>query len=163
MAKLDLGKLSNEELIGLYPQIIKLLTEREVLQSKNFIGDVGEYIAISHYCSTKGLPNLQRTRTSTKNIDAVSQDGERYSIKSTSTTATGTFWGLNPLRSEKKDKQRFEYVIVVIFDKNYTLKKMIETNWEQFLKLKRWHSRMNAWYIPVTSKLEKMGKIVYQR
>ena len=158
---MNLEKMTNEDLINLYPKILKILKESGVLQSKNFIGDVGEYLAISHYCNTKGLPNLQRAPASTKNVDAMSRDGERYSIKSSSTTGTGTFWGLNPPDSDKSDKQSFEHVIVVIFSKEYTLKKIIEINWEQFLELKRWYSRMNAWNLPVNSKLEKTGKVVF--
>ncbi len=162
MKKIDLSKFSNEEIIDFYPEIINQLKKRKVIQSKNLVGDLGEYLAISHYCNTSGLPNLQRAPPSTKNIDAISRDGERYSIKSSTTTATSVFWGLNPPASGKKDTQKFEYVIVVVFDENYRISKIIEINWEQFLKLKRWHSRMNAWSLPVNSKLEKIGKIIYQ-
>jgi hypothetical protein len=161
MTKMNLDNFTNDEIIHLYPQIIRILKERKVIHSKNLIGDLGEYLAISYYCNTKGLPNLQRAPTSTKNIDAISRDGERYSIKSASTTSTGTFWGLNPPNSEEQDVQKFEYVIIVIFDENYMLTKIIEIDWNQFLKLKRWHSRMNAWNLPVNSKLEAVGKTVY--
>ena len=94
-------------------------------------------------------------------MDAISIEGKRYSIKSTSSTTTGTFWGLNPPNSGERDQQNFEYVIVVVFDNDYALKKIIEINWNQFMTLKRWHSRMNAWNIPVTKKLDGVGNIVF--
>ena len=162
MTEIDLSKLSDEDLIRVYPQIIKLLKERKIIHSKNLIGELGEYMAISHYCNTKGLPNLQRAPPTTKNIDAISRDGERYSIKATSTSTTGTFFGLNSPDSNDEDKQRFEYVIIVIFDDNYNLEKIIEIDWKQFLQMKRWDSRMNAWNIPVNNRLKKTGKIVFQ-
>ena len=154
----DIEKLSTEEIIKLYPKILKELKNRNVIQSKNLIGEIGEYLAISYYNKNPNLPNLKRADASTKNIDAISRDGERYSIKSTSTGLTGTFWGLEPLGSEKKDKQRFEYVVIVRFDNDYALDSILEINWNQFLEIKRWHSRMNAWNVPVNTSLIQMAR-----
>ena len=154
----DLEKLSTDEIINLYPKILKELRKRDVIQSKNLIGEIGEYLAIQHYTKNPNFPNLKRADASTKNIDAISRDGERYSIKSTSSGSTGTFWGLEPPDSEKKDSQKFEYVVVVCFDGDYSLEHILEINWEQFMKIKRWHSRMNAWNIPVNTDLMKMAK-----
>ena len=157
----DIGKLSTEDIIGLYPKILKELKKRGVIHAKNFIGEVGEYLAIEHYNKNPNLPKLQRAPVSAKNIDAISRDGERYSIKSTSGGVTGVFWGLEPLTSEKKDGQKFEYVVIVIFDKDYSLESIIEIDWDQFLKIKKWHSRMNAWNIPINASLMKMAKKVF--
>ena len=154
----DIEKLSTEEIIKLYPKILKELKNRKVIQSKNLIGEIGEFLAISYYNKNPNLPNLKRADASTKNIDAISRDGERYSIKSTSTGLTGTFWGLEPLGSEKKDKQRFEYVVIVRFDNDYALESIVEINWNQFLEIKRWHSRMNAWNVPVNVSLTQMAR-----
>ena len=154
----DIEKLSTEEIIKLYPKILKVLKNRNVIQSKNLIGEIGEFLAISYYNKDPNLPNLKRADASTKNIDAISRDGERYSIKSTSTGLTGTFWGLEPLGSEKKDKQRFEYVVIVRFDNDYALESIVEINWNQFLEMKRWHSRMNAWNIPVNASLIQIAR-----
>ena len=155
---IDLKKLPTEEIIGLYPEIIKELKHRDVIQSKNLVGEIGEFLAISHYNKTSNLSNLKRADPSTKNLDAISRNGDRYAIKATSTTATGAFWGLNDPENKKKDKQRFEFVIIVIFDKNYELTDMLEIDWEQFLELKRWHSRVNAWSIPINKKLRLVAK-----
>ena len=158
---IDLESLSTDEIVGLYPKIISELKKRDVIQSKNLIGEIGEYLAISHYNKNPNFPNLKRADVSTKNIDAISREGERYSIKSTSSSSTGTFWGLEPPNSEKKDKQKFEYAIIVIFDEDYNLKKILEIDWEQFLQIKRWHSRMNAWNIPINSELSKIARTVF--
>ena len=154
----DIEKLSTEEIIKLYPKILKELKNRKVIQSKNLIGEIGEFLAISHYNKDPTLPNLKRADASTKNIDAISRDGERYSIKSTSTSLTGTFWGLEPPGSEKKDKQRFEYVVIVRFDNDYALDSILEINWNQFMGIKKWHKTMSAWNVPVNNKLIQMAK-----
>lgn len=40
---------------------------------------------------------------------------------------------------------------------------IIEISWENFLKYKHWHSRMNAWNLSITKKLIKDSKIIFQR
>jgi len=125
------------------------------------VGDLGQYLAIRHYCNTPNLPNLLKADTGTKHIDAISRKGERYNIKTTTVKTTSAFWDLNPPNSRKKDRQIFEYVIIVLLNDNYTIKKIIELNWKQFLKLKRWHNYMQTWDLSVTKKLEKEGQIVF--
>ena len=62
--------------------------------------NLGEYIVIDFYNKTPGLPNLSAAEIGTKNIDAISRNGERYSIKSTHSSTTGTFFGLEPKGSD---------------------------------------------------------------
>jgi len=88
------------------------------------------------------LPNLQIAPPGTTNIDAISRNGERYSVKTTSRKLTGVFYGLNDLDSEEIEKQKFEYLIIVIFKDDFVLDKIIELTREQFLKYKKWHTTM---------------------
>lgn len=92
---IDLQNYKNEEIIQLYSSLIKELKNRKIIRTKNIIGDLGEYLAISHYNNTPGLPNLQASPAGTKNVDAISRKGDRYSIKSTSGNLTSVFYGLN--------------------------------------------------------------------
>ncbi|WP_087342370.1 hypothetical protein [Brevibacillus brevis] len=155
--------LTTEELIYTYGSVINELKSRNVIRSKNVIGDLGEYLAIDYYCKTKGLPKLQPAPTGTKNIDAISINGERYSIKSTTGNVTGVFYGLNPPDSSVTDTVKFEYVIVVLFDANFKLKRINEINWEQFLRYKKWHSRMNAWNLTITRELLDNTRTIYNK
>jgi len=97
----ELEKLSNSELLENYSKILELLKKRGVIRTKNLVGDLGEYYAVEHYNNTPGLPKLQAAPAGTHNIDAISRNGERYSIKSTSGNLTGVFYGLNPPNSNK--------------------------------------------------------------
>ena len=151
----------DREIIDAYFKVVKELKDRNIIRSKNVIGDIGEYIVLSHYNSTPGLPNLQRAPKGTKNVDAISREGERYSIKATSIAKTGTFLGLNPPDSKEKDRRVFEYAVVVVFDADYVLRRIVEIDWDQFLQLKRWHSRVKAWNIPITAELDRVGKTIY--
>ncbi len=160
---MDLSKMKTEDIIELYPQILKELKKRNVIRSNNLIGEIGEYLSISFYNKTHGLPKLQAAPTSTKNIDAISVDGDRYSIKSTSGNVTGVFYGLEPKGSTVKDKQKFEYAIICVFDDDYSLKAIYELDWEHFLIHKKWHSRMNAWNIGINKKMISDSRIIYER
>ncbi len=150
---MEFSELSIDELIDLYARIPAELRTRGVIRSGNFLGDLGEYIAIQHYNNTPGLPNLQSAPAGTQNIDAISRNGERYSIKTTRSNRTGVFYGLNDPESQEIDKQKFEFVIVVQSFDDYKVRKIIELTWEQFLEYKRWDSRMRAWHLSMTKQM----------
>ena len=158
-----LEKYSTTELIQLYSEIISKLKSRGVIRTKNIVGDLGEYLAIEHYNKTPGLPNLQAAPAGTQNIDAISRQGERYSIKSTSGKLTSVFYGLNDPESTDEEKQKFEYVIIVLFSEIFELEKIIEIDLNQFLSLKRWHKTMRGWNISVTKQLIENSKIIWSR
>ena len=163
MGKIDqyLDQLENSELIEAYSKIITLLKSRGVIRTKNLLGDLAEYLVIDFYGKTPGLPNLQAAPAGTQNVDALSREGNRYSIKATSGTITGVFYGLNPPESNLTENQKFEYVIIACFDDSFRLTRILELTWSQFLKHKRWHKRMRAWNLSVTKILLNDSKVVF--
>ncbi len=150
---MNLSELQNSQIIALYSDLISELKSRGIIRTKNLLGDLGEYLAIEHYNNTPGQPNLQAAPAGTQNIDAISRKGERYSIKSTSGNLTGVFYGLNDPDSPEVESQKFEFVIVVLFDNNFKLKKILEISWDLFIQHKRWHKTMRAWNLSITQKL----------
>lgn len=160
---MELSKLDDFELIKTYGLLIEELKNREIIRTKNKIGDLGEYLAIDFYNRNSNLPKLQFAPTGTENIDAISRKGERYSIKSTSAKTTGVFYGLNNPNSLEKDEKKFEFVIIVEFDENYNLSKIIELEWNNFLIFKKWHKRMQAWNLTITKELLSNSKIIFER
>ena len=150
---MDISKLSTDEIISLYPKILKELKSREIITTNNLIGELGEYIAIENYNKIGNLPTLQKATASTQNIDAISNKGERYSIKSASGTATGVFHSL----SGEKD---FEFLIIVIFDKDYQLLNILEYTWEEFLSIRKLKKPENKYNVPLTKKILGLGKII---
>ena len=160
---MDLNNINDDGLIKLYSDIIMELKKRNIIRTKNIIGDLGEYFAIQKYNENPGLPNLQAAPAGTQNVDAISRKGERYTIKSTSSKLTSVFYGLNDPSSTENERQIFEYVIIVIFNIDFELEKIIEIKWEQFLKLKRWHKTMRGWNISINKNLIEEGKIIYSK
>jgi len=162
MKNTDLDTLSTTEIISLYSDVIMELKQRKVIRTKNLTGDLGEYLAIDHYNKTPKLPNLIEAAVGTKHIDAISREGNRYSIKSTTGNLTGVFYGLNNPESKESNSQKFEFLIIVMFNNEFRLKKILEVPWEVFLKYKRWHSTMKAWNISITKNLMKDSNCLYE-
>lgn len=160
---MDLSGYSISEVIKLYSLTIKELKNRGVLRTKNVVGELGEYLVFEEYYKNPDLPNLNPVPVGTKNINAISLNGERYSIKSTTGSTTGVFYGLQPPESNQEDTQIFEYVILCILDEDCELEAIYQLSWEGFIKHKRWHSRMRAWNLAITKALKEEAIVIYQK
>jgi hypothetical protein len=142
----DVTGLSDQELISLRHNVEKEVRRRGLKLS---VGDIGERLVIAHFNSTAGIPNLQIAPPGTKNIDALSRDGDRYSIKTVlDAKKTGTVY---PDR-DKPDKQLFEFLLIAALSEDHTLKSIHQLSWDQFLAVRCWDKRMSAWYVPCSTK-----------
>ena len=158
---MNLSGLSDQEVISHYSELITELKTRNIIRTKNLLGDLGEYLAIHHYSKIRSFPNLQAAPAGTQNVDALSRKGERYSIKSTSGNLTSVFYGLNDIDSSELDTQKFEYVIIVLFNDEFKLQKILELPWVLFLKHKRWHKTMRGWNLSITKSLVESATVVF--
>jgi len=161
----DLKNLSDEALMQLISpssDVVKELKNRKIIRTKNIVGEIGEYYAIKFYNKLKNLPNLTLAPPGVKNIDALSIDGEIYSIKCISSLSgtTGSFW--DP-ESIVKNNQKFHFLIIVILDENYGVEKILELTWEDFMKYKKYNKRMNNYNISITKTIINQVKIIYEK
>jgi hypothetical protein len=153
--------LDDADLVGCYGEVVRELKARKIITNKNITGELGEYLVINHYCNTPTLTRLQRAPAGTKNVDALSTQGDRYSIKTITSKTTGSFYDLEPKGSSTKDKQVFEYLVIAILDENFVLDKILELEWDDFIQHKSWNSRMKNWNVVVTQKLISEVKVVF--
>ena len=158
----DFSKYSGLELIEIYDQLLEKMRDDGLIRSKNVTGDLGEYIVIDHYCKTKGLPKLQFAPPSTKNIDAISISGDRYSIKCTTTNTTGAFYGLEKDADNSLLRPLFEYVVVIKLNEHFQPILIIELDWDSFLRHKHWHSRVNAYNLIITNAMIEDSNIIFK-
>ena len=152
--------LETLEIIKLYSEILIELKERKIIRSKNLVGELGEYLVIEVFNSNKDLPNLKLAPTSNKSYDAIDEKGKTYAIKTITRNVTGVFYGLNSSTSKVENKQIFDYAIVIKLNENYGIEKIIQLDWTQFIDNKKWHSRMKAWNLNLSKKLESKSKII---
>lgn len=154
---LDPVHLTDEELLMLRIRLDIELSHRGV----NFsVGEIGEKLAIEYFNSTPGLPNLIAAPTGAKNIDALSRDGDRYSIKTQlKAKKSGTVYpdAVNP------EKQLFEYLLTVKLSTDFQLEALHRFSWEVFLQARAWDKRMNAWYIPISNKRLDMAERIFSQ
>ena len=155
--EIDFKKISDDEILLLRIQLDKECKKRKI---KLTTAEIGEKRAIDFFNNTPGLDNLQRAPVGTKNVDALSRKGERYSIK---TIKDGNKSGTVYPDKEKREKQLFEFLLLILLNEEYTLNALYKFSWKQFWKVKQWDSTMNAWYVPKTQKAFKVGECLYER
>lgn len=159
----DLINLKDSELISLYGELISELKTRNIIRTKNVVGDLGERFAIDYYSNSSQLESLSDAPPSTKSIDAIGENGNRYAIKSITGNLTGVFYGLPHRDSDELSKKLFDYLLIVIFSNSYKVQAIYELTWDQFLIHKKWHSRMDAWNISVNKKVKEQANTVYEK
>ena len=152
----ELSDLSDDELMKTRAKVDNELRKRGLAYS---VGEFGELAAINYFNTTKGLPNLQAAPTGTKNIDALSRDGERYSIK---TICKGRKTGTVYPDSSNPDKQLFEFLLIVMLDPEWNLTAIYEFSWERFIEARSWDKRMRAWYVASSQRAFQIADIVYE-
>lgn len=154
---INLSDLTDEDLILLRIRVEKEFGKRKL---KFSVGEVGEKLAIKFFNETPGLPNLIAAPTGAKNVDALSRDGDRYTIKTVQKAKkTGTIY---PDSTDKK-KQLFEYLLLVSIDEDYNLKGIFRFSWDLFNRCKAWDKRMNAWYIPYSNTSLNKCEALYKK
>lgn len=138
---LDLTSLDDIRLLGLHTAIGKEARSRGL--SFN-VGEIGEKLAIAIFKERADLPILAPAPRGTKNIDAISRDGDRYSIKTLQRAKkTGTIYP----DSADNNRRLFEFILIVLVDDDFSLERIIKLDWEQFCTVRSWDIRMNAWYV----------------
>lgn len=159
---MDFSNYKGTELIKLYSDLLKEMKKQNLIRSKNVVGDLGEYIVVEYYKNTKGLPKLQFVPPSTKNIDAISINGERYSIKCATTNTTGAFYEIDKDSLISDIRPLFEYVVIIKLKEDFTPQLILEVDWDTFFKHKHWHSRIGAHNLIIGKSLIEDSKIIYQ-
>lgn len=137
----DVSALSDEQL-----RLLHVSVDREAARRKLplGVGEIGEQLVLDLFRIRPDLPALVPAARGTKNVDALSRDGERYSIKTLlRARKTGTVYP-DPTDSER---QLFEYLVVVLLADDLQLAEVFRLSWDQFRAVRSWDARMNAWYV----------------
>ena len=133
--------LPDADLVRLRAAIEVEMRKRDIALT---VGQMGEQLAIDYFNRTPGYPNLIPAPAGTANVDALSRKGERYSIKTIcNAKKTGTVYP-DP---DDREKQLFEYLLIVKLNPDWTLQAIYEFEWKMFVQSRKWDKRMNAWYI----------------
>lgn len=148
----DLRNLSDRQLLLLRAQLDNEMDRRDMSTG---VGALGEDMAIEYFNNTPGLPTLLAAPPGTKNVDAISRDGERYSIKTIQKAKkTGTIYP----DSKNQDRQLFEYLLIVRLSSDYSLEAILRYEWKLFTEIRSWDKRMQAWYVSCSKRRLAVGE-----
>jgi len=151
----QLQSMSDAELVLLRAHLDTEMRRRKIALS---VGGVGERLAIAHFKSTSGLPNLQPAPPGTKNVDALSRNGDRFSIKTVcNARKTGTIYP-DPLDTEK---QLFEYLLIVRLSEDWSLRSIHQLTWSTFRDVRSWDKRMSAWYVAISGRALAAATVIF--
>jgi len=154
--KVDLSAMSDDALVFLRAGLDAEMRKRKLAFS---VGAIGERLAIEYFRQTPNLPKLQPAPRGTKNVDALSRNGDRYSIKAhCSAKKTGQIYP-DP---QERDKQLFEHLLVVKLGTDWALESIHQFSWKQFAKIRSWDSRMNAWYIGISNRSLSAAELIFR-
>lgn len=150
----ELARAGDVELLHLRGLVNAEMRRRGLAVS---VGETGERLAVAYFNATPRLPNLQSAPAGTKNVDALSRSGDRYSIKSTCTAKkTGTIYA----DKAEIDKQLFEYLLIVRLDESWGLESIYQLSWADFMRIRAWDRRMSAWYVPMSVRALSLATMV---
>jgi hypothetical protein len=154
--QIDLAGMSDDDLFFLRAALDVEMRKRQMAFS---VGGVGERLAIEFFKANPKLPNLQPAPRGTKNVDALSRNGDRYSIKTyCNAKKTGTIYP-DP---NDKEKQLFEYLLIVRLGPDWMLRSIHQLSWHTFVKIRSWDSRMNAWYVGISNRTLGAATVVWK-
>ncbi|MGJ4802918.1 hypothetical protein [Luteimonas sp. SDU82] len=147
--------LSDEALFKLHTQVLREAKRRGLRFS---VGELGEKVVIDLFRKRPDLPVLVAAPVGTRNVDALSRSGDRYSIKTLQRSKkSGTIY---PDR-EDPDKQLFEFLVVVRLNEDLELARAILLSWQQFCEVRKWDVTMKAWYVAATQSVLNRGTQLY--
>ena len=151
-----LARISDKDLVLLCANLRAEMRRRGIADS---VGAVGEQLVIEYFRNTSGLPKLQLAPRGTKNVDALSRNGDRFSIKTVCKgSKTGTIY---PDRDER-DKQLFEYLLIVRLAEDWSPLSIHQLAWSDFIKIRSWDKRMNAWYVAISARALDVARPIFQ-
>jgi hypothetical protein len=137
--KVDLSTLTDMDLLRLYADVLDELQDRHVIHSTNNpVANYSELLA----CKTLGLTQMPE---STKGYDALDTNGRRYEVKGRRPTAKNKSRQLSFIR--ELDKQHFEYLVGVLYNEDFTVKKACIIPYAVVKQLAKYHPHPNAWTV----------------
>ena len=150
--------ISDAELIKAYGDVLSALRERGIIRTKNIVGELGERNCQIVFNESDKLPDLILAPTNSMDIDAKTDDGVTYSVKSVTLTSAKRTGSFHLSENHNKCDKRFDYLLVCILNDTMSLHAIYIFEWELFWRLKSWSSTQKAWFLSLTKKNLSLAK-----
>ena len=151
-----LARMPDKDLLLLRASLRAEMRKRKIADS---VGAVGEQLTIEHFRKTPGVAKLHLAPRGTKNVDALSRNGERFSIK---TVCEGSKTGTIYPEPDDRDKQLFVHILIVKLAEDWSLESIHQLSWAAFVKVRSWDKRMSAWYVAFNKRALAEGVEIFR-
>ena len=108
------------------------------------------------------LPDLILAPTNAIDIDAQTDDGITYSVKSVTLTSAKKTGAFHLSENHNNRDKRFDYLLVCILNDKMSLHAIYQFEWELFWSLKSWSSTQKSWFLSLSKKNLAKGECVYE-
>ena len=152
---MDLTQITDSELVQLYPALLRELKTREIIRTRNLVGELGKFIVKQTFNRNNVTKNLFEAQNSQKNYSFTDEYGHRYNLKTTSGSNTGVFHSV-PLDNEAAPS--FEKLVILRFSKEYDAKVILMLDWEDFVKFRQIKRPEGKWYVQISPELIKKAQ-----
>ena len=106
---MDLSEIDDDELVGIYPKLLKELKKREIIRTNNLVGELGKFIVMQSFEKRPELPTLYPAANSQKNYSFRDAHGSRFGKNNPG----NEHWCLSQCALDDSGEQSFEYLIVL--------------------------------------------------
>ncbi len=154
---------TDEELIRAFGDLLGALRQRQIIRTKNIVGEFGERYCELTFNKSDDLPNLELVPTNAMDIDAKGGDGCTYSIKSATFTSAKRTGSFHLSIEHDFDDKRFDYLLVCILNDTMSLRAIYQFDWQLFWMLKSWSTTQNAWFLSLSKKNLEFANEVYRQ
>lgn len=151
MTKYDLKEFTTSDLFKYFADILDELKQRNVVRTRNNpVADYAEWlVAQSFYLSLE--------RNSRAGYDAINNRGERFQIKSRRLDPTNKSRQLSVIRNLRNNE--FDYLIGVLFEKNFTIKEAYKIPHEIIEEHTRFSKHQNGHILNLKGKILEDPKV----
>jgi hypothetical protein len=148
----DDKSISDEELIKAFGVLLSAMQQRQIIRTKNIVGELGERYCEITFNQQADLPNLNLVPTNAMDIDATGDNGLTYSIKSASFSSAKRTGAFHLAEDHAAQDKRFDYLLVCILNDSMSLRAIYRFDWEMFWKLKSWSKTQKAWFLSLSKR-----------
>ena len=151
MKKYDLKEFTISDLFKYFADILDELKERSVVRTRN--NPVADY---AEWLIARSL-GLTLERNSRAGYDAINNRGERFQIKSRRLDPTNKSRQLSVIRNLRNNE--FDYLIGVLFEKNFAVKEAYKIPHEIIEKYTRFSKHQNGHILNLKGKILEDPKV----
>jgi hypothetical protein len=151
--------ISDDEIVIGFATLLTAMRTRGIIRTKNVVGDLGEVYAARAYAGHQNRGPIILEPTNSTDVDARDHQGRTYAIKTVSSLRQTSAFHF--VQKSAKGAPAFDFLVVVHVNHLMQPQRVLEFNWSQFFKKKKWSTRQKAWFLPLGKKVVNLAAPIF--